>query len=251
MLTTSPTPNAHIGAPSIEASQVLRDLQYAMAQCRDAVFVADAAGLIVRVNPAFEKLTGYSSHEAVGKDLSALTADGPHSASYQKIWERTLQQRAWSGSLRLRHQSGQGIAVEMTVTPVPTFDGDIGSLVCTCHRVEEGGPAKSSADEPASANSEQVKEVAHALNNLLMIAMSNAELAFDALPIENPLRVQMQTIRQACRRAADVVGLLYELERQPEQSVQPAPLHYQPPTVRPIAKPPLAATAQARAKAAS
>lgn len=251
MLTTSPTPNAHIGAPSIEASQVLRDLQYAIAQCRDAVFVADPAGIIVRVNPAFERLTGYSSHEAVGKDLSALTVDGPHSAIYQRIWERTLQQRTFSGPLRLRHQSGQGIAVEMTVTPVPTFDGEIGSLVCTCHRVEEISPAESSAEESRSANSEQVKEVAHALNNLLMVAMSNAELSFDALPVEHPLRVQMQTIRQACRRAADVVRLLYELERQPEQSVQPAPLHYQPPAVRPIAKPPQPATEKARAKAAS
>lgn len=251
MLTTSPTPNAQIGAPSIEASQVLRDLQYAIAQCRDAVFVADPAGIIVRVNPAFERLTGYSSHEAVGKDLSALTADGPHSASYQRIWERTLQQRPFSGALRLRQQSGQCIAVEIVVTPVPTFDGEIGSLVCTCHRLEEDSPAESSAEESPSANSEQVKEVAHALNNLLMVAMSNAELAFDALPIENPLRVQMQTIRQACRRAANVVGLLYELERQPEKSLQPAPLHYQPPALRSITKPPLPATEKARAKAAS
>lgn len=251
MLATSPTPNAHIGSHSTDASQALRDLQYAIVQCRDAVFVADAAGLIVRVNPAFEKLTGYSSHEAVGKDLSALTADGPHSANYQRIWERTLQQRSFSGPLRLRHRSEKCIAVEITVTPVPASDGQIASLVCTCHCIEEASPSVFSVDEPPSANSAQVQEVAHALNNLLMVAMSNAELAFDALPIEHPLRVQMQTIRQACRRAADVIRLLYELERQPENIVQPAPLHYQPPAVRPLPKPALPGTEKARAKTAS
>ena len=249
MLTASPTPNAHIGAPSAEASRVLRDLQYAIAQCRDAVFITDAAGIIARVNPAFEKLTGYSSHQAVGKDLSALTADGPHSASYQRIWERTLQQRPFSGPLRLRRRSEECIAVEITITPVPDSEGQVASLVCSCHRVEEGPPSPSA--EAPSANAEQVNEVAHALNNLLMVAMSNAELAFDALPIENPARVQMQSIKQACRRAADVVRLLYELERQPQKNVQPAPLHYQAPVVHPITKPAQPATEKARAKAAS
>ena len=250
MLTASPTPNAHIGAHSTEASRVLRDLQYVIAQCRDAVFITDAAGIIARVNPAFEKLTGYSSHGAVGKDLSALTADGPHSASYRKIWERTLQQRSFTGPLGLRLRSGECVTVELTITPVPNPDGLIESLVCTCNRVEQDSPSRSVPESPC-ANAEQVKEVAHALNNLLMVAMSNAELAFDALPIENPVRVQMQSIKQACRRAADVVRLLYELERQPQNSVQPAPLHYQPPVVHPIAKPSLPATEKAPAKAAS
>lgn len=250
MLTASPTPNAHIGAHSAEASRVLRDLQYAIAQCRDAVFITDAAGIIARVNPAFEKLTGYSSHEAVGKDLSALTAEGPHSASYQRIWERTLQQRPFSGPLRLRRRSEECIAVEITITPVPDSEGQVASLVCSCHLVEECSPLSAVAETPP-ANAEQINEVAHALNNLLMVAMSHAELAFDALPVENSVRVQMQSIKQSCRRAADVVRLLYELERQAEKSAQPAPLHYKPPAVHPIAKPTLPATEKARAKAAS
>jgi len=248
MLTTSPTPNAQIGAQLTEASRILRDLQYAIAQCHDAIFITDAAGVIARVNPAFEKLTGYSSYEAVGKDLSTLTADGPHSAIYERIWERILEQRPFLGPLRLRHRSGEPVAVEITITPVPDSDGQIGTLVCTCQMIEEH--SRPSIEDLSSASSEQVKEVAHALNNLLMVAMSNAELAFDTLPVENPQRVQMQTIRQACRRAADVVRLLYELEGS-QKSVQPAPLHYQPPAVHPIAKPPLPATEKARAKAAS
>ncbi len=250
MLTTSPTPNAQIGAHSTEASQVLRDLQYAIAQCRDAVFITDAAGIIARVNPAFEKLTGYSSHEAVGKDLSALTADGPHSGSYQRLWERILQQRPFSGPFTLRNKSEESFGVEITVTAVLDVSGQIASLVCTCHPAE-GSPPRSLVSELPSARPEQVSEVAHALINLLTVAMSHAELAFDALPIEHPLRVQMQGIKQTCRRAADVVRLLYELERQQEKPVQPAPLHYQPAAAHHPAKPSRPATEKARVKAAS
>lgn len=248
MLTTSPTPNAQIGAHSTEASQMLRNLQYAIAQCHDAIFITDPAGIIARVNPAFESLTGYSSHEAVGKDLSILTADGPHSAIYRKIWERILQQRSFSGSLRLRRMSEECLTIEITVTPVLDLDGQVESLVCTCHPAEETYPSRSLNELP-SAKPEQVKEVAHALNNLLMVATSYADLAFDALPVENPVRVQMQVIKQACRRAADVVGLLYELERQPDKTLEPAPLHYQPsPSQRPAKAP---ATEKAQARAAS
>ena len=250
MLTASPTPNAQIGPHSTEASQGLRILQYAIAQCRDAVFITDAAGIIARVNPAFEKLTGYSCHEAVGKDLSALTAEGPYSESYREIWERILQQRSFSGSLRLRCMPDECLTVQVTVTPVLDLEGQVESLVCTCHPVEENSSPRAVSELP-SAKPEQVKEVAHALNNLLMVAMSNAELAFDALSIEHPVRVQMQAIKQACRRAADVVRLLYELERQSEKTVNPTPLHYQAPAAQLVRKPPAPATEKARARAAS
>jgi hypothetical protein len=42
--------------------------------------------MIERVNPAFEELTGYSSVEAVGQDLSWIAADGPMSDTYRRIW---------------------------------------------------------------------------------------------------------------------------------------------------------------------
>lgn len=250
MLTTSPTPNAQIGAHSAEVSQTLRSLQYAIAQCRDAVFITDAAGMIARVNPAFERLTGYSSHDAVGKDLSTLTADGPHSAIYGQIWERMLQQRTFSGSMRLRRISEECLTVEIIVTPVLDLEGQIENLVCTCHPAQEGFDSAPVTELP-SAKPEQVREVAHALNNLLMVAMSHAELAFDSLAVEHSARVQMQVIKQACRRAADVVRLLYELESQVEETAQPAPLHYQVPAAQHILKPPMPAIAKSRAKAAS
>ncbi len=35
-------------------ADALRNLQHAVAQCQDVVFITDAFGVIVRVNPAFE-----------------------------------------------------------------------------------------------------------------------------------------------------------------------------------------------------
>lgn len=250
MLTTSPIPNAQIGAQSSETSQLLRNLQHAIAQCRDAVFITDSAGIIARTNPAFEKLTGYSSHEAVGKDLSALSADGPHSEDYRQIWERVLQQRQFSGSITLRHKSDQRIAVEITVTPVLDTRGQIGNLVCTCSSAEQSDSRV--VPIASAAKPEQIKEVAHALNNTLMTAMAQAELSFELLAPEHAVRVRLKGIKYACRRAADLVRLLYELEKQTEKNAPPQPLHFQNPSAPPdeVATPFHSATLKKHATAA-
>lgn len=222
----SPTPNALIGARPAEMSQTVRNLEHAVAQCRDAIFIADAAGTISRVNPAFEKLTGYLSHEAVGKDLSALTADGPHSEDYRAIWERVLEQRPFSGSTTFRHKSGQRFRVEIVITPLLDSRSQIGNLVCTCNILENTAATLTDYDAK-TAKPDQLNEVVHALNNMLMTVMAQAELSFESLPPEHAARVRMKGIRQACRRAGDLVRLLYEFEQQSEETA-PEPLHYRP-----------------------
>jgi PAS domain S-box-containing protein len=84
----------------------LRNLQYAVNQCQDVIFFTDPAGMIERVNPAFEELTGYSSVEAVGQDLSWIAAEGPKSDSYRRIWEQVFQGRAFRGNLQVRRKHG-------------------------------------------------------------------------------------------------------------------------------------------------
>jgi PAS domain-containing protein len=80
----------------------LRNLRHAVDQCQDAIFTCDPAGVIERVNPAFEKITGYSSLETIGKDLSWIAAEGPRSDSYRRIWEQVFQERTYRGSLQVR-----------------------------------------------------------------------------------------------------------------------------------------------------
>lgn len=48
----------------------MRSLQHAVTQSHGAIFMTDGAGIVSRLNPTFEKLTGYSSLQIIGKDLS-------------------------------------------------------------------------------------------------------------------------------------------------------------------------------------
>src|SRR5438874_9532261 len=123
---------------SIKMAKAFRNLQCAVTQSHDAVFITDAAGLISRVNPAFEKLTSYSSIEVIGKDMSLLIADGPQSGDYGQIWNRIFQQRAFSGPVRLKKKSGEHCDTDMTLTPLSDGRGQITNVVCSCQVLRDG-----------------------------------------------------------------------------------------------------------------
>ena len=59
---------------------------WAVEQWPDAVMIANRAGVIEYVNPAFEALTGYSRAEVVGR-TPALLSSGKHDARfYRRMW---------------------------------------------------------------------------------------------------------------------------------------------------------------------
>ena len=79
-------------------AEALRNLQHAVAQCHDAVFISDAAGVLTRVNAAFEPLTGHSSMELIGKDLSLIMEGGGQSSEYQQIWRDIFEEKDTRGA---------------------------------------------------------------------------------------------------------------------------------------------------------
>jgi len=175
---------------TIKMAQALRNLQCAVTQAHDAIFIiteaagliiiteaaglisiiTEAAGLISRVNPAFEKLTSYSSIEVIGKDMSLLIADGPQ-------------------SVRLKKKSGEHCDTDMTLTPLSDGRGQITSVVCSCQALRDGAEVV----RVSSANSTPMLEIAHHLNNVLLMLMANADLTCSALPAEHLLCSECRT----------------------------------------------------------
>jgi len=174
---------------TIKMAQALRNLQCAVTQAHDAIFITEAAGLISRVNPAFEKLTSYSSIEVIGKDMSLLIADGPQSGDYGQIWNRIFQQRAFSGPVRLKKKSGEHCDTDMTLTPLSDGRGQITSVVCSCQALRDGAEVV----RVSSANSTPMLEIAHHLNNVLLMLMADADPTCSALPAEHLLCSECRT----------------------------------------------------------
>ena len=78
---------------------------------REAILVADLAGLVQRVNPAFERLMGYSGASLLQRPLHLLHAEADDPAIYRQLWEQVREQGQWSGELNNRTVDGRQIAL--------------------------------------------------------------------------------------------------------------------------------------------
>lgn len=194
----------------------LMNLQHAVGQCHDLVFFTDQAGVITRVNPAFERILGYTALEAVGMDLSKLVAGGPPSESYRHIWARIFAGEAYHGALSLQQKSGATCEVELTITALHDSRGLIASLVGTGRDLA----GQTERDESALKvpDRETLCSVAHELNNLLMVMGANAELAFNSLPSDHKLRRNLQEIKNASRHASELSHFLHGDRELPDAS---------------------------------
>ena len=88
-----------------------------------AVTVTDVDGTIVYVNPAWERMTGYRSSEAVGQSARMLES-GIHSPDfYQRLTETVLAGGVFEAEVTNRRKDGSLYIEEMSITPVPGPDG--------------------------------------------------------------------------------------------------------------------------------
>lgn len=101
-------------------------LATAVEAAADAVVVTDAArGMIQYINPAFEKITGYSRAEVAGKDLHLLDS-GQHDETFYRSLRETLRNEGfWSGRLIQKRKDGSLYEEDCTYSPVRNGAGEI------------------------------------------------------------------------------------------------------------------------------
>lgn len=96
-----------------------------------AIMVTDGEQRILRVNPAFTKLTGYSAEEAVGQLPSMLKSGRQERAFYQKMWQELSETGHWQGEIWNRRKSGEIYPEWLTISAVHDAAGELSNYVST------------------------------------------------------------------------------------------------------------------------
>jgi PAS domain S-box-containing protein len=91
----------------------------------NAIAITNRAGSVIWVNPAFTRLTGYSSAEIVGQNPRLLKSGTHDRAFYQELWKTIASGKAWSGEMVNRRKDGSLYNEEMTITPVQDSGGKV------------------------------------------------------------------------------------------------------------------------------
>ncbi|NJN94300.1 MAG: PAS domain S-box protein [Anaerolineales bacterium] len=89
----------------------------------EGILVTNLAGAIEYINPAMEKLTGYSSAETVGKTPRIWKSEQQNPVFYTKMWQTIRTGQTWRGELVNKRKDGSLYDVLLTITPIPGPDG--------------------------------------------------------------------------------------------------------------------------------
>lgn len=120
-----------------DREQSLRAFQKAIQHAGHSIYVTDTDGTIQYVNPTFERSTGYSAAEAVGRDPNIL-ASGEHEESfYADLWETILDGDVWTGEVVNERKSGEQYVINQTIAPIVDDSGSIERFVAVNDDITE------------------------------------------------------------------------------------------------------------------
>ena len=95
-----------------------QQLARAVEQTGDGILITDKRGIIEYVNPAFEKITGYSAAEVLGRKPGIMKS-GEHDAGfYRDLWARLKSGQTFQGTIINRKKSGDLFWSDQTISPV-------------------------------------------------------------------------------------------------------------------------------------
>ncbi|MDJ0622414.1 MAG: PAS domain S-box protein [Desulfocapsaceae bacterium] len=115
-----------------EMEKERRLLSQAIRQSPLLVIISDSIGRIEYVNPGFEKLTGFSLQQVMGKKIYFLGHHTRNRAVYRDIQGALLQGRKWQGGYHIRGADGVEYRFDALVSPVMNEQGNIVNIIALC-----------------------------------------------------------------------------------------------------------------------
>lgn len=95
----------------------------------EGVLVTDRNGLIVHVNRAFMRITGYQQDEVIGQRPSKFKSGRHGAAFYQQIYTTLTEQGEWSGEIWNRRKSGEIYPQWQTIRAICDDSGELSHYV--------------------------------------------------------------------------------------------------------------------------
>ena len=134
-----------------KTTQELRHLSKAVEQTADNIVITDKDGMIEYVNPAFEKLTGYTSDEVKGKTPRILKSGKQNDSFYEALWQVILDGRTFRAVFANKKKNGELYYEEQTITPLIDKQGKITHFVSSGRDITD---RKRSEEQLAAAHSQ-------------------------------------------------------------------------------------------------
>lgn len=195
--------NAALGYRAEEQLGVFKE---AVDNAGHAIKITDSSGKIAYVNDSFEKISGYSQEEALGKSPTIVSSGEHDKQFYQDMWETILSGEMWDGEILNETKDGDRYWINQTIRPVEDENGDIKYFIAI------------NKDISREKEEEKFKEVVNSLlrhdaANNQQVMTGRAELALsklDQMEVDELPEDQQEIYEQARENLQHVDDLIHD-----------------------------------------
>jgi nitrogen fixation negative regulator NifL len=182
-----------------QESRQSQELQIEMALCfsEDAVSIATADGNIRLVNPAFERLSGYSGPEIIGNSHDVFWVGAPEK-NLESLKESMNGGRQWRGELVCRTKSGEPRTTELSVAPISSPSGATTHFVYIQRDITD----RKKMEKKISEQKNLLEKVINLASNAIMVISPAGEWELDNIKTKTLLSDMGENSR---RRLAEIL----------------------------------------------
>ncbi len=203
--------NDNSGSQTVDHSRLVT----AVENTAEAIIITDIEGTIQYVNPAFEKITGYSRAEAEAQNITFLDS-GQHDPSFfNQMWESLKRGQVWHGRFINKKKDNSLYESEATISPVKNKAGEIINYVSVqrdvTHEVQLEKQLRQA--QKMEAIGTLAGGIAHDFNNLLLGIQGNISLSLLDLEADSPFFDRLKKIEQYVQNGVELTRQLLGFAR--------------------------------------
>ncbi len=198
-----------------------------MEQLNETVVITNIQGEIQYTNQAFEKSTGYSREEVVGKNPSILKSGKQSNEFYRVLWETVLSGDTWSGKIINKNKSGDLYEERVNITPVKDETGTITNFVAVKRDITRENilEAKLRQSQKLETVGTLAGGIAHDFNNIMGTLLGYNEMIMEDVPEDSKAREYLDHMSNTMNRAKTLITkiLTFSKNIEPESKMVDLP----------------------------
>jgi PAS domain S-box-containing protein len=146
-----------------ETDNSLHGLQSIIEQSPLSFTITDLEGTIQYVNAQFERITGYSRDEVIGKNPRILKSGNTGKEVYHNLWMTITSGRTWKGEFRNRRKNGEEYWEIASVSPVMDSSGQMTHFIA----IKEDITVRKAIIEKFAEGEERLRIIVEATGDIL------------------------------------------------------------------------------------
>lgn len=192
-----------------QAMNEMRKFRLGIDRSSNAIFITDPNGNIEYVNPAFEKLYGYSKEEALNRNPRIIQSGSQSQLFYEEFWKTITSGEIMKGEIVNRTKDGKLLDIRYSSNPIIDDTGEIIGYIAIQTDITEQKEMEKELRNSVYEKDIMLAEIHHRVKNNL--AMVSAMLMLQSDKTENyELQEKLLESTNRIKAIANIHEHLYE-----------------------------------------